>query len=74
MLNLQINCFKILDKLAPWLFDLVQWNPDKSSVGLIEVIKEKYKDFLKNSRSYPSLDTVSKYVDKGLDENQSWSN
>lgn len=49
--------FKILKEIAPFMYDLVQMNPDDASKCFLEVLKEKYDDFLKNRRNYPKLDT-----------------
>lgn len=60
----QMNSFKLLNLLAPWFFDLTQWNPQSCASSLIDVIKEKYKDFQKNPKCYPSLDTVRSKIFK----------
>ncbi|XP_037943370.1 nucleolar protein 14 homolog [Teleopsis dalmanni] len=50
--------FAILDKLNPYLYDLVHLNPEKMSVLLFNVIKEKYDEFRKNSKVFPGLETA----------------
>lgn len=52
------TAFKTLDKLMPHLFDLIQISSEKMSLCLIEVIKEKHRDFKKNSKNFPELDTL----------------
>lgn len=50
--------FKVLDELTPALFDLIQMNPNEASSCFLEVVKEKYEDFKKNSKKLPKLDTL----------------
>ncbi|KAL5284101.1 NOP14 family protein [Megaselia abdita] len=52
------TAFKVLDKLMPHLFDLIQIGSEKMSLCLIEVIKEKHRDFKKNPKNFPELDTL----------------
>lgn len=37
---------------------MTQWAPDNATFDILEVIKEKYADFLKNKKNFPGLDTV----------------
>lgn len=55
--NISTN-FHIVDELTPVMFDLIQLNADEASKCFLEVIKEKYADFKKNTRQYPQLDTL----------------
>ncbi|KAH8292548.1 hypothetical protein KR054_012359 [Drosophila jambulina] len=50
--------FQLLSQLMPHLYDLTQLNPERMSNTLLEVIKEKYGEFRKNHKTYPSLDTL----------------
>lgn len=50
--------FKILDILNPHMYDLVQMIPDKLSNILLDVIKEKYSNYLKNIKLFPPLETL----------------
>ncbi|XP_036323821.1 nucleolar protein 14 homolog [Rhagoletis pomonella] len=50
--------FKILDKLNPHMYDLVHMNPEKMSSTLLEVIKEKYTSYRKNTKLFPTLETL----------------
>ncbi|EDW44724.1 GM15357 [Drosophila sechellia] len=50
--------FQLLSKLMPHLYELTQLNPERMSNTLLEVIKEKYGEFRKNHKMYPSLDTL----------------
>lgn len=50
--------FQLLSKLMPYLYELTQLNPERMSNTLLEVIKEKYEEFRKNHKMYPSLDTL----------------
>lgn len=50
--------FKVLKEIAPFMYDLVQMNPDDASKCFLEVMKEKYDDFLRSKRNYPKLDTL----------------
>ncbi|XP_016980588.2 nucleolar protein 14 homolog [Drosophila rhopaloa] len=50
--------FQLLSKFMPHLYELTQLNPERMSNTLLEVIKEKYGEFRKNHKMYPSLDTL----------------
>ncbi|EDX12558.1 GD20226 [Drosophila simulans] len=50
--------FQLLSKLMPHLYELTQLNPERMSNTLLDVIKEKYGEFRKNHKLYPSLDTL----------------
>lgn len=50
--------FKLLNVMLPFMFDLIQMNPEEASKCFLEVIKEKYEDFKKNQKRYPQLDTL----------------
>ncbi|EDV43673.1 uncharacterized protein Dana_GF18606 [Drosophila ananassae] len=50
--------FQLFSKLMPHLYDLTQLNPERMSNTLLEVIKEKYGEFRKNHKTYPTLDTL----------------
>ncbi|XP_017070527.1 nucleolar protein 14 homolog [Drosophila eugracilis] len=50
--------FQLLSKFMPHLYELTQLNPERMSNTLLEVIKEKYGEFRKNHKIYPSLDTL----------------
>lgn len=52
------NSFKIFDKINPFLYDLIHMNPEKASLCLLDVIQEKYSQYKKNSKVYPSLETL----------------
>ncbi|KAK9305827.1 hypothetical protein QLX08_003328 [Tetragonisca angustula] len=53
-----IKGFQIIDRLCPFLYDLAHLNPQNASSVTQEIIKEKHKDFEKNKRKYPDLDTL----------------
>uniref|UniRef100_A0A0K8UPL9 Nucleolar protein 14 n=1 Tax=Bactrocera latifrons TaxID=174628 RepID=A0A0K8UPL9_BACLA len=55
--NIQIQ-FKILGILNPHMYDLVQIIPDKLSNTLLDVIKEKYNNYIKNIKLFPPLETL----------------
>ncbi|XP_039970150.1 nucleolar protein 14 homolog [Bactrocera tryoni] len=55
--DIQIQ-FKILDILNPHMYDLVQMIPDKLSNTLLDVIKEKYNNYIKNIKLFPPLETL----------------
>lgn len=59
LFNFQPSSFRVLDRLAPWLYDLTQFAPAATSSVLSDVLKEKYEDFLKRPRRFPGIDTVS---------------
>lgn len=50
--------FKLLQSLAPHLYELVHMNPADASSCYLEVMKEKYEDFKKNPKNFPQLDTL----------------
>ncbi|XP_017047110.1 nucleolar protein 14 homolog [Drosophila ficusphila] len=50
--------FQLLSKLMPHFYELTQLNPERMSNTLLEVIKEKYGEFKKNHKTYPSLETL----------------
>lgn len=50
--------FKVLKELSPFMFDLVQMNPNDTSQCFLEVLKEKYDDFLSNRKLFPKLETL----------------
>lgn len=65
-------CFR----LSPFLYDLAHLNPQNASSVTQEIIKEKHKDFEKNKKKYPDLDTVcsiynyvTKYIFHGINYN-----
>ncbi|XP_034484837.1 nucleolar protein 14 homolog [Drosophila innubila] len=50
--------FQLVSLLMPHLYDLIQLNPERMSNTLLDVIKEKYADYRKNHKAYPSLETL----------------
>ncbi|KAH8312147.1 hypothetical protein KR044_009595 [Drosophila immigrans] len=50
--------FQLVSQLMPHLFDLTHLNPERMSNTLLDVIKEKYGDYRKNQKIYPSLETL----------------
>ncbi|CRK88161.1 CLUMA_CG001946, isoform A [Clunio marinus] len=50
--------FKVLNEFLPFLFDLIQLNPEECSKCFLEVLKEKYEEFQKNPKHFPKLDTL----------------
>ncbi|EDW24059.1 GL23927 [Drosophila persimilis] len=50
--------FQLLSRLMPHLYTLTQMNPERMSSALLDVIKEKFGDHRKNSKTYPTLDTL----------------
>lgn len=52
------ECFAILERLAPYFYDLSHLNPTETSNCFLEVIKEKQSDYRNNEKQYPSLDTL----------------
>ncbi|XP_076625217.1 nucleolar protein 14 homolog l(3)07882 [Colletes latitarsis] len=53
-----VNCFQIIDRLAPFLYDLAQMNPENAKTVIQEIIKEKHEEFENNKKKYPDLDTL----------------
>lgn len=52
------NCFAIVDRITPFLYDLSHINPAETTKCFLDVIKEKQSDFRKSSKTYPKLDTL----------------
>lgn len=52
------NCFVVLDRIVPHLYDLTQVTPQNASHCVTEVLKEKQQDFRAHCNSFPGLDTV----------------
>lgn len=50
--------FKLLNELLPFMFDLIQMNPEEGSKCFLEVLKEKYEDYKKSQKRFPQLDTL----------------
>ncbi|XP_061393236.1 nucleolar protein 14 homolog [Musca vetustissima] len=50
--------FQFLSLIMPHLFDLIHLNAERMSNILLDVIKEKYSEFKKNSKQYPSLEVL----------------
>lgn len=50
--------FQFLSSIMPHLFDLIHLNPERMSNTLLDVIKEKYAEFKKNSKQFPSLEVL----------------
>ncbi|XP_076230915.1 nucleolar protein 14 homolog l(3)07882 [Calliopsis andreniformis] len=53
-----IQCFQIFNRLSPFLYDLAHVNPENAKTVVQEIIKEKHREFEKNKKKYPSLDTL----------------
>ncbi|EDW04359.1 GH11720 [Drosophila grimshawi] len=53
-----LSHFQLLAQLMPHMYDLTQLNPERMSNTLLDVIKEKYAEYRKNHKVYPSLDTL----------------
>ena len=47
-----------IHKLSPFLFDLAKFFPAPAAKAILSVVQEKYEDYLKNSKVYPTLETV----------------
>ncbi|XP_037824547.1 nucleolar protein 14 homolog [Lucilia sericata] len=50
--------FQFLSSIMPHLYDLIHLNPERMSNTLLDVIKEKYAEFKKNSKQFPSLEVL----------------
>lgn len=50
--------FQFLSLVMPHLYDLMQLNPEKMSQTLLNVVKEKYAEFRKNPKQFPSLEVL----------------
>ncbi|XP_022212761.2 LOW QUALITY PROTEIN: nucleolar protein 14 homolog [Drosophila obscura] len=50
--------FQLLSRLMPHLYSLTQLNPERMSSALLDVLKEKFADYQKNRKTYPTLDTL----------------
>ena len=67
--ELEEGCVTV-QKCAPFLFDMAKFFPQSAAKSILSVVQEKYDDFVKNPKAYPTLETVSfclsKYTSKGL--------
>lgn len=52
------NCFVVLDRIVPHLYDLTHVTPQNASHCVVEVLKEKQQDFRAHCKSFPGLDVV----------------
>ncbi|BFF92552.1 nucleolar protein 14 homolog [Drosophila madeirensis] len=50
--------FQLLSHLMPHLQSLTQLNPERMSSALLDVLKEKFGEYQKNPKTYPTLDTL----------------
>lgn len=50
--------FQFFSSNMPHLYDLIHLNPERMSNILLDVIKEKYAEFKKNSKEFPSLEVL----------------
>ncbi|SPP80644.1 nucleolar protein 14 homolog [Drosophila guanche] len=50
--------FQLLSHLMPHLQSLTQLNPERMSCALLDVLKEKFGEYQKNPKTYPTLDTL----------------
>ncbi|XP_013110537.2 nucleolar protein 14 homolog [Stomoxys calcitrans] len=50
--------FQFFSSIMPHLFDLIHLNTERMSNILMDVIKEKYAEFKKNSKQYPPLEVL----------------
>ena len=47
-----------IQKLTPFLFDLSKFFPQSAAKAILSVVQEKYEEFVKQPKMYPTLDTV----------------
>ncbi|XP_049778606.1 nucleolar protein 14 homolog [Schistocerca cancellata] len=52
------QCFSVLDRLIPHIYDLTHMSPVSAGQSVLEVIKEKQTDFRNSKRTYPGCDTL----------------
>lgn len=50
--------FQFLSSIMPHLFDLIHLNAERMSTTFLDVIKEKYAEYKKNSKQFPSLEVL----------------
>lgn len=50
--------FQILEALIPCIYELAQINPTNTQHSLLEIIKEKYGDYIKQPKKYPGLELL----------------
>ena len=50
-----------VQSLVPFLFDLAKFSPQPSGEAVRSVLQEKFDDFCKMPKTYPGLDSVSKF-------------
>ena len=47
-----------VQKLSPFLFDLAKFFPAPAAKSILSVLQEKYEEYQKNVKAYPTLETV----------------
>ena len=52
-----------IQRLSPFLFDLAKFFPAPAAKSILSVLQEKYEEYQKNVKAYPTLETVSKSID-----------
>ncbi|XP_055905814.1 nucleolar protein 14 homolog [Eupeodes corollae] len=52
------NSFLVINKLNPFLYDLMHLDPEMTSTCIVDVIQQKYSEYKKHEKLYPSLDTL----------------
>ena len=55
------NNLASVQSLVPFLFDLAKFSPQPSGEAVRSVLQEKFDDFCKTPKTYPELDSVSKF-------------
>ena len=55
------NNLASVQSLVPFLFDLAKFSPQPSGEAVRSVLQEKFDDFCKMPKTYPELDSVSKF-------------
>ncbi|KAJ8865789.1 hypothetical protein PR048_033311 [Dryococelus australis] len=53
------DCFSVLDRLAPHLYDIAHFDPRNAQRCVLEVLKEKQQDFRKHTKTFPSVDACT---------------
>ena len=52
----QLDC---ISGLTPFLYDLAKFSPQPSGEAVRSVLQEKFEDYVRSSRNYPTFEAVS---------------
>ena len=57
--NAVAQSMETVSMLTPYMYDLCKFNPAPCAKAVLSVIQEKYQDFCKKTKVFPTLESVS---------------